>query len=80
MTTARHFTTSRAIAVSLCVFVSGAGAVDTSANAVGEASMTIGSVRATSADGASRVLERGALVRVRSRINFLLLSNQTDDE
>ena len=68
MTTARHFTTSRAIAVSLCVFVSGAGAVDTSANAVGEASMTIGSVRATSADGASRVLERGALVRVGDKI------------
>ena len=35
---------------------------------VGEASMTIGTVRATSADGTARVLERGAPIRVGDKI------------
>jgi hypothetical protein len=64
----RFFVPYLVMAASLCVFSGGAAALDAASDAVGEASMTIGLVRATSIDGASRVLDRGALIRVGDKI------------
>ena len=62
--------TSLIFALSLCGLAATALAADpiASPDTVGEASMTIGTVRATSADGTARILERGAPIRVGDKI------------
>jgi hypothetical protein len=59
-----------AIASILAILVSNAWSADAAPtqDMVGEASMTIGAVRATSADGVSRPLERGSPIRVGDKI------------
>ena len=70
MTTSRSPLPSLIFAMSLCGLGATALAADpvASTDTVGEASMTIGNVRATSADGTARVLERGAPIRVGDKI------------